>query len=315
MPYDEVAEAELLDDPRYEAGLALRKEGSYEDAVEFFSELLKSSELPEREKDEEQQELLHLAPLLYDYGSTLVCLVEKQRSTEDEGEEGRKAKKAKISDACGSNEASSRGPAEGGGESDEESEEEEEDDDVTVAWQCLDSSRSLFEKGLSCGSLPAALTCRLRRSLARVVSRIGDLNMATASFGHALVEYEQAIKLREMEGDRDTSVEGICTFSDIHIQVKLSLFQSSCDTSLTQTTIVFQVSLCYLGHIGTHGYIDIVIRNSDEEDTVVAKGEECLAQALAYMEQVKSILSNLVSKLARDRVQCSVTVELLVSND
>mgnify|MGYP003350832218 CR=1 FL=1 len=32
----------LTKDPRYEAGISLRKEGQYEDAIEFFSELLKS---------------------------------------------------------------------------------------------------------------------------------------------------------------------------------------------------------------------------------------------------------------------------------
>ena len=53
----------LTKDPRYEAGISLRKEGQYEDAIEFFSELLKSFD------DESEDPPIFLAPLYYDYGS------------------------------------------------------------------------------------------------------------------------------------------------------------------------------------------------------------------------------------------------------
>lgn len=42
--WDAAAESELLEDPRYVAGIELRMESKYEDSIEFFSELLASHE-------------------------------------------------------------------------------------------------------------------------------------------------------------------------------------------------------------------------------------------------------------------------------
>ena len=67
--WDEAAEEGLLSDPRYEAATSLRAEGEYEAAIDFFEELLKTFDLASKPPP-------HLAPLFFDLGSTLVCILE-----------------------------------------------------------------------------------------------------------------------------------------------------------------------------------------------------------------------------------------------
>ena len=88
--WDASAAAELESDPRFEAGVALRKEGQYEDAIAFFAELLKTFDTfdgaaaaAEAAGEAGGKEPPtpppppkvppYLAPLYFNYGSTLVC--------------------------------------------------------------------------------------------------------------------------------------------------------------------------------------------------------------------------------------------------
>ena len=44
VAWDAAAESDLVEDPRYLAGIELRMDSKYEDSIEFFSELLASHE-------------------------------------------------------------------------------------------------------------------------------------------------------------------------------------------------------------------------------------------------------------------------------
>jgi hypothetical protein len=63
--WNESKESSLISDPRFEAGLMSRQSGDYEASIDFFAELLKSYESSENTP-------LHLAPLYFNYGSSLV---------------------------------------------------------------------------------------------------------------------------------------------------------------------------------------------------------------------------------------------------
>ena len=213
MPWNEERHQDLLNDPRFEAAIALKKEGNYEAAADFFGELLKSF-------DAEEEPPQYLAPLYFEYGSTLVCELEKANNDMLEetnpSSEGPPLKKTKIAQQSGSSsefslaqvpgdEDATQGKeggekngdeeeGEGGGdedrdgEEDEDDEEDEEDeDDSVIAWQCLDTARGLYQSAMDAKSTPELLV-QLKRGLARTVNRLGDLNMATSMFGDALVE-------------------------------------------------------------------------------------------------------------------------------
>lgn len=62
--WNELKESSLITDPRFEAGMMSRQEGDYEGSIDFFAELLKTFESSETP--------LHLAPLYFNYGSSLV---------------------------------------------------------------------------------------------------------------------------------------------------------------------------------------------------------------------------------------------------
>ena len=74
----ELSEKKLVEDPRFEAGVELRQGSDYEAAIEFFSELAATHD-PGNAADAP----LWLAPLYYEYGSTLVCVVETARAAEE----------------------------------------------------------------------------------------------------------------------------------------------------------------------------------------------------------------------------------------
>mmetsp|Transcript_28333 Transcript_28333/g.63287 ORF Transcript_28333/g.63287 Transcript_28333/m.63287 type:complete len:344 (-) Transcript_28333:100-1131(-) len=307
MPWNEERHQDLLNDPRFEAAIALKKEGNYEAAADFFGELLKSF-------DAEEEPPQYLAPLYFEYGSTLVCELEKANNDMLEetnpSSEGPPLKKTKIAQQSGSpsefslaqvpgdedatqgkeggetngdeEEGEGRGDEARGGEEDEDDEEDEEDeDDSVIAWQCLDTARGLYQSAMDAKSTPELLV-QLKRGLARTVNRLGDLNMATSKFGDALVEYEVSLKLREQE--QDPSVEAVCRLCDTQIQVALALIE----------------------HVADMGEVDIVVTTIEDESVVVVSGEDCINQALAFRDQARAKLEGLLTELARNKTECSV---------
>ena len=132
-------------------------------------------------------------------------------------------------------------------------------EDEEVAWQMLDVARTLYQEALeaakeeeegesaSSSSSSSALVASLRKELARVVSRIGDLNMATCRFGDALMEYEQVLKLREAErgnanGSDGSNGSGSASGSDAPLDV--GRVCRLADTNM-------QVAFAYLEHIAS----------------------------------------------------------------
>ena len=73
---------ELREDPRFEAGVCSRTEGNYEDAIAFFSELLKTFD----DETDAEEPPLFLAPLYYNYGSTILCILERAQAAEEAAE-------------------------------------------------------------------------------------------------------------------------------------------------------------------------------------------------------------------------------------
>ena len=221
----------------------------------------------------------------------------------------------------------------------------DEEDDETIAWQYLDSARDLYSQGLeqaeaSPGS--ASLAARLRSDLARAVSRIGDLNLLTGAYGDALVEWEQVIKLRGAGGGASgggAATEAVSVIDTCKVGApeehlaeiragnnphtekaqrttnspspRLFLFlltcgwDPPCSPQLVDTHM--QVAFCYLRHVKAHGEVDVVVRSAEAGNPliVVAVGPQCLVQAGAYAEQAKTALSGLITRLARDKANCS----------
>jgi hypothetical protein len=51
--------------------------------------------------------------------------------------------------------------------------------------------------------------------------------------------------------------------------------------------------------------VDVAVDTVDSGRYVVAAGEDCASQLLAYRDQAKTAMKNLVAQLARDRTELS----------
>eukprot|EP00615_Pteridomonas_danica_P006580 CAMPEP_0114343012 /NCGR_PEP_ID=MMETSP0101-20121206/10263_1 /TAXON_ID=38822 ORGANISM="Pteridomonas danica, Strain PT" /NCGR_SAMPLE_ID=MMETSP0101 /ASSEMBLY_ACC=CAM_ASM_000211 /LENGTH=410 /DNA_ID=CAMNT_0001477473 /DNA_START=184 /DNA_END=1413 /DNA_ORIENTATION=+ len=298
--WDEAKEKLLISDPRFEGGVMCRQSGEYEASIEFFAELLKTFE--------SSSTPLHLAPLYFNYGSSMVCNIENLIEDEDEekdlAENDQKETpilESSISSRKRSNQEANLNSdehelskhegisAEAAEEEEDDDEEEEDDDDEEegndedeVAWQCLDMARELYQKALAHPMITNELEKRLKQELARTITRIGDLNMFQNKFADALIEYELSIKLRSE--NKDPSVENICRLSDSNMQV----------------------AFAYLEHLTCHGEgNDVVAEASDGSQIIVAQGKECAQQAIAFRDQAKQLLESLISRLAQEKIDCS----------
>jgi len=358
--WDEEKEKDLVTDPRFEAAIELRKQGQYDDSIEFFSEMLKTFE--------GEEPPVFTAALYFQYGSTLVCSIEADEGSQDhnseqdqkEGTAGKEiennadkgiaaddttgkrtieaeiadngessSKKARTAAATGESSSSSSSSSadccNGGGNSggsvvvDDAAEEQSNDDDgsesegstegstETVAWQCLDTARDLYQQALALlegtaqGEAAAAaadadaprrcesvLAARLRSELARTVSRLGDLNMATGCFADALVEYEQVLKFRETAQQQKkqgapSSVADVCQLVDTNMQV----------------------AFAYLEHINANGEVNVEVQTTEGENVVVTAAVDCKTQMLAYREQAKKAMETLITRLANEQIKCT----------
>lgn len=87
------------------------------------------------------------------------------------------------------------------------------------------------------------------------------------------------------------------------------MFVTPLISSFLNTCIHYiQVAFAYLEHIAANGEVDVETVSKDGGVIVVAAGEECMQQSLAYRDQAKTMVENMLNILARDKVACSPDV-------
>ena len=130
-----------LSDPRYRAGVRLRRGGRFEAAANLLAEVLTLA--TEGAPDERQLDPA-LAPLYYEYGVALVGVAREAAAAEEDAEAAPSPKRRRLA-------------GEAGGEEDADDDDDEENaDDAAVAWQLVDQARCLF---LEAGDRAAAARC------------------------------------------------------------------------------------------------------------------------------------------------------------
>eukprot|EP00613_Pedinella_sp_CCMP2098_P048577 CAMPEP_0171833538 /NCGR_PEP_ID=MMETSP0992-20121227/9940_1 /TAXON_ID=483369 /ORGANISM="non described non described, Strain CCMP2098" /LENGTH=338 /DNA_ID=CAMNT_0012449175 /DNA_START=125 /DNA_END=1139 /DNA_ORIENTATION=+ len=312
--WDEEKEKDLVTDPRFEAAIELRKQGQYDDSIEFFSEMLKTFE--------GEEPPVFTAALYFQYGSTLVCSIEADEGSQDhnseqdqkEGTAGKEiennadkgiaaddttgkrtieaeiadngessSKKARTAAATGESSSSSSSSADccnGGGNSggsvvvDDAAEEQSNDDDGSESEGSTEGSTETV-----------AWQCL---DTAATSTNFGDLNMATGCFADALVEYEQVLKFRETAQQQKkqgapSSVADVCQLVDTNMQV----------------------AFAYLEHINANGEVNVEVQTTEGENVVVTAAVDCKTQMLAYREQAKKAMETLITRLANEQIKCT----------
>lgn len=66
----------------------------------------------------------------------------------------------------------------------------------------------------------------------------------------------------------------------------------------------------YSEHLRANGQADVAVDTVDSGRYVVAAGKDCVSQLLAYREQAKTAMKNLVAQLARDRTELSTEASI-----
>jgi len=69
-----------------------------------------------------------------------------------------------------------------------------------------------------------------------------------------------------------------------------------------------QVALVYCEHLSQNGEVDLVVDTADSGRYVVAARQDFASQILAYRDQARTAMKNLVAQLARDRADLSTKV-------
>ena len=69
-----------------------------------------------------------------------------------------------------------------------------------------------------------------------------------------------------------------------------------------------QVAVVYCVHISQNGEVDLVVDTADSGRHVVAARQDFTSQILAYREQARTAIKNLVAQLARNRTELSTEV-------
>lgn len=158
-----------LRDPRYRAGVKLRRGGRFEAAANLLGEVLALA--TENQPDERQLDP-ELAPLYYEYGVALVGVAREASAAEDE-DDGPSPKRRKL--------AGEKGDA------------EDHDDgslgDAGVAWQLVDQARSLF---LVSGDQGAAARC---------AEQLAGLAVDQRQWGDAVAEFSWGVAFYDAAAD------------------------------------------------------------------------------------------------------------------
>jgi len=154
-------------------------------------------------------------------------------------------------------------------------EEGDDEDDEDLAWSYLNKAREMYSEAIEkLTTTEDKLTRRLSKELARVLNRLGDLNMFTKCWGDAVVEYDMSIKIRERDQE---SIECIC-----HV----------CDSKM-------QVAFAHLSHLEENGVVEITVETEEGNGRIViASSDKIVDQMLSYRDSASSAMNGLVSRLA-----------------
>jgi hypothetical protein len=212
-------------DPRFLQGLALKKMERFEDAAEFWGDLLQ-----QEAAGEGGEMATRLAPLYFEYGNALLSKAEtteglfgealqeaqakkvKEAEEEQEQEQGEGTEEEQVANAAeGAEETKGEAEQEAAaasvpGESDlsaaademiakavaaqEEAAEASSalEEDLQVAWECLDVARALWSQD---GDAEAPL------KLAKAHLRLGDLSLLNGNYAIAVDDFTHCLKIRE----------------------------------------------------------------------------------------------------------------------
>uniref|UniRef100_A0A7S2SSY7 Tetratricopeptide SHNi-TPR domain-containing protein n=1 Tax=Rhizochromulina marina TaxID=1034831 RepID=A0A7S2SSY7_9STRA len=331
MIWDETKVEQVVGDPRYVAGVTMKLEGDYEGAISFFSELLAIHE-------GEAPPPVHLAPLYFQYGSTILCekesnAVETQavaaEPKEDEGSGSSSsstspppAKRARVVKVEDKHEA-----PRGSGPHSPHSPHSQEDtggtggedlqDPTLAAPGSGEDPRAAEEggEGEDDGEEEEDDDEELAWKLLDVARDLFQQALSSLKAGLPVDTAKATMHVRS-ELARTVSRMGDLNmvtghFGDALVEYEqvLKLREEERDTSvdgicrLVDTNI--QVACAYLEHVVQHGETDVVISATSGEQVKVAEASDVRGQMLAYFDRAKSLLQSLVSRLAEERAKIS----------
>jgi tetratricopeptide (TPR) repeat protein len=217
----------MKEDPRFRRGRALLQSRRYEDAVEFFGELLEI-------KANQYGEMDPRVSLAYlEYGNALFMRAQEEEGgfqfdDEADGEgsaegsvsaEGAGEAEGEEGDAkCESKgEADGEGAEEGGGEGKEQHEGEQqqegemEETDMALAWQMLEVARVLYSKRGGAHQY----------DLSRVHMKLADHSMHRKLHADAIEDYQKALDIRKKALDASDS-----RIADAHVSLATAFLES-----------------------------------------------------------------------------------------
>ena len=233
----------MLADPRYTQGVALTKQGKYDEALEFLGACVA---LVASEDDLS----LAAAPVYFAYGDALLCKAEDSfdlfgaamkeakekggdndedgeededeevegEEEEEEEEEAGNGKEPAVgsSSAAASSSSSAAAPAEG-----EKGEEgankvaipEEMQDDLEVAWENLEASRVIYHKYEDCVDA---------KKIGEVYLRLGDLQKSNGNYTQAVEDYLQSLAIYGKVCGQDSRI-----LADLHYSLATAYIYAS----------------------------------------------------------------------------------------
>ena len=167
-----------LSDPRYRAGVRLRRGGRFEAAANLLAEVLTLA--TEGAPDERQLDPA-LAPLYYEYGVALVGVAREATAAEEDAEAAPSPKRRRLAGEAGGEEDAD----------DDDDEDEENADDAAVAWQLVDQARCLF---LDAGDRAAAARC---------AEQLAGLAVDQRKWADAVAEFSLGVEFYDAAADLD----------------------------------------------------------------------------------------------------------------
>ena len=165
-----------LSDPRYRAGVRLRRGGRFEAAANLLAEVLTLA--TEGAPDERQLDPA-LAPLYYEYGVALVGVAREAAAAEEDAEAAPSPKRRRLAGEAG------------GEDADDDDDDEENADDAAVAWQLVDQARCLF---LEAGDRAAAARC---------AEQLAGLAVDQRKWADAVAEFSLGVEFYDAAADLD----------------------------------------------------------------------------------------------------------------
>mmetsp|Transcript_10240 Transcript_10240/g.15510 ORF Transcript_10240/g.15510 Transcript_10240/m.15510 type:complete len:346 (-) Transcript_10240:160-1197(-) len=179
----------IVEDPRYKQGLKLLNENQFDEAADFFSELLQFC------SEKYGDDSIEIAPVWLEYGRALL-LKEQENPTDDllgamsaEAKKQAQALGAELNGGASSSAAEDENVDEDDGAGDDNAENEEnEPNDMEIAWEALEVARRTFEReGDSKWDI----------SLSEVYHCLGEVCRFDGNYNGSIDEYKKCVNLRE----------------------------------------------------------------------------------------------------------------------